>query len=163
MTCNSKSKFIQIFISENPLEAYCLLSKKYLDFEDFKVLCQTIHKGGHKNNLIRELLIKLSLRMNDFRLFSYKGDLKSNSLTNEEFTKLLTTPTELPLANDVVYLILADDNQEELLVKSLKEASEIVGLHYSTLSKLIERNSSKEIKHKNYTVKRIPVFCKASV
>ena len=91
------------------------------------------------------MLIKLSLRKNDFRLSTYKGDLKSNSLTNEEFTKLLYAPTELTLANDVVYLILADDNQEELLVKSLKEASEIVGLHYSTLSKLIERNSSKEI------------------
>ena len=142
---------------------YTLLSKKGLDFEDFKVLCQIIHKGGHKNNLIRELLIKLSLRMNDFRLSTYKGDLMSNNLTNEEFTKLLSASTELPLANDVVYLILADNKQEEFLVKSLKEASEIVGLHYSTLSKLIERNSSKEIEHKNYTIKRIPVFCGASM
>ena len=99
--------------------------------------------------------------MNDFRLSTFKGDLTSRGLTNEEYTKLLSAPVELPQANDVVYLILAEN--KELLVKSLKEASEIVGLHYSTLSKLIERNSSKEIKHKNYTVKRIPVFCKASV
>ena len=138
------------------LSNYTLLSKKYLDFSDFKILCQTIYKGGHKDNLIRELLIKLSLRMNDFRLSTFKGDLVSK-LTDDELNRLLSTPTELPLANEVVFLILAK-NQEEFLVKSLKEASEVVGVHYSTLSKLIEHTSSKEVVLNNFTVKRIPVF-----
>ena len=138
------------------LSNFTLLSKKSLDFADFKVLCQTIHKGGHKNSLTRELLIKLSLSMNDFRLSTFKGDLTSRGLTNEEYTKLLSAPVELPQANDVVYLILAEN--KELLVKSLKEASEVVGVHYSTLSKLIERTSSKKVVLNNYTIERISVL-----
>jgi hypothetical protein len=140
------------------LSNFTLLSKKSLDLADFKVLCQTIYKGGHKNSLIRELLIKLSLRMNDFRLSTFKGDLTTIGLTDEEFTKLLSAPIELPFVNDVVYIILADD-KEELIVKSLKETSEVVGVHYSTLSKLIERSSSKKVVLNNYTIERIPVFC----
>ena len=139
------------------LSNYTLLSKKSLDFSDFKILCQTMYKGGYKNSLIRELLIKLSLRMNDFRLSTFKGNLVPK-LTNSEHTKLLSIPTELPLINDVVFLILAK-NQEELLVKNLKEASEVVGVHYSKLSKLIEHTSSKEVVLNNFTVKRISVFC----
>ena len=95
--------------------------------------------------------------MNDFRLSTFKGDLTSRGLTNEEYTKLLSAPVELPQANDVVYLILAEN--KELLVKSLKEASEEVGVHYSTLSKLIERTSSNKVVLNNYTVERIPVYC----
>lgn len=140
------------------LSNFTFLSKKGLDFADFKVLCQTIYKGAHKNSLIRELLIKLSLRMNDFRLSTFKGEAVT-SLTSDEYTKLLSAPTELPLVNDVVYLILTE-NQEELLVKSLKEASEEVGVHYSTLSRLLERSSSKEVTLKNYIIKKISVLCR---
>ena len=57
-----------------------------------------------------------------------------------------------------MYLISAE-NQEELLVKSLKEASEVVGVHYSTLSRLLERSNSKEATLKNYTIKKISVLC----
>ena len=140
------------------LSNFTFLSKKGLDFSDFKIICETIYKGAHKNSLIRELLIKLSLRMNDFRLSTFKGELVP-SLTSDEFTKLLSAPTELPIVNDVVYLILAE-NQEELLFKSLKEASEIVGVHYSTLSRLIERTNSKEVSLNNYTIKKISVLCR---
>lgn len=143
------------------LSNFTLLSKKSLDFADFKVLCQTIHKGGDKNSLIRELLIKLSLSMNDFRFSTFKGYSVSRGLTAEEYTKLLSAPIELPQANDVVYLILVE-NKEELIVKSLKEASEVVGVHYSTLSKLIERTSSNKVVLNNYTIERIPVYCGTS-
>ena len=139
------------------LSNFTFLSKKGLDFSDFKIICETIYKGAHKNSLIRELLIKLSLRMNDFRLSTFKGELVSD-LTSDEYTKLLSAPIELPLVNDVVYLISAE-NQEELLVKSLKEASEVVGVHYSTLSRLLERSNSKEATLKNYTIKKISVLC----
>ena len=140
------------------LSDFTFLSKKGLDFADFKIICETLYKGAHKNSLIRELLIKLSLRMNDFRLSTFKGELVP-VLTSDEYAKLLSAPTELPLVNEVVYLILAE-NKEELLVKSLKEASEIVGVHYSTLSRSIERTSSKEVTLNNYTIKKISVFCR---
>lgn len=140
------------------LSNFTFLSKKGLDFADFKIICETLYKGAHKNSLIRELLIKLSLRMNDFRLSTFKGELVP-VLTSDEYAKLLSAPTELPLVNEVVYLILAE-NKEEFLVKSLKEASEIVGVHYSTLSRSIERTSSKEVTLNNYTIKKISVFCR---
>ena len=37
------------------------LSKKYLDFSDFKIICQTAYNGAHKNNIIQDLMVKLSL------------------------------------------------------------------------------------------------------
>jgi len=147
-----------------------LLSKKNLDLADFLVLCQTVYKGLHKNIFIRELLIKLSLRMNDFRLSSYRKDSESatrTDLTTDEFAKLLaaslqsTEETSLILVKDVIYLIrvielegssLVADTETEFLVDSLKEASKIVGVHYS---KYIESN---EVKLNNYTIKRVPVF-----
>ena len=147
-----------------------LLSKKNLDLADFLVLCQTVYKGLHKNILIRELLIKLSLRMNDFRLSSYRKDPESADLTTDEFAKLLaaswqsTEETSLILVKDVIYLIRVIDlegsslAEKEFLVDSLKEASKIVGVHYSKLSKSLDYIESNEVKLNNYTIKRVPVF-----
>jgi len=153
-----------------------LLSKKNLDLADFLVLCQTVYKGLHKNIFIRELLIKLSLRMNDFRLSSYRKDSESatrTDLTTDEFAKLLaaslqsTEETSLILVKDVIYLIrvielegssLVADTETEFLVDSLKEASKIVGVHYSKFRKSLDYIESNEVKLNNYTIKRVPVF-----
>jgi hypothetical protein len=149
------------------LSNFPLLSKKNLDLADFIILCQTIYKGLHKNSLIRELLIKLSLRMNDFRLSSYKKDPEYADLTQEEFAKLsaaINAETSLNLVKDAVYLIRKIDlegtglAEKELLVDSLKEASKIVGVSYSKLSKLLDCAESKEVKLNNYTIKRAPIF-----
>jgi len=59
-----------------------------------------------------------------------------------------------------VYSIL-NPNNEELIVKSLKEAADIVDVHYSTLSKKLDIESKDftvEVNH--HFIKRIGVFYK---
>ena len=52
-------------------------------------------------------------------------------------------------------------NGEELIVKSLKEASDIVGIHYATLSKRLDVLSPDKtfgVEINQYTIKRIKVY-----
>src|SRR5690606_33864775 len=49
------------------------LTKKGMDFHDFKIICHTIFVGAHRNEEIRSLILKLSNTMNNFRLSTYKG------------------------------------------------------------------------------------------
>lgn len=135
------------------------LSKKFKDFVDFKIICQTVYNGAHKNAEIKYLVVKLSLSMNDFRLSNYAGKIPSQVLTPEERSKLRNA---LPLSEYLpdgrvrytitskinhnnessVYCIITLDN-EELLVKSLKEAASFLGIHYVTLSKKLDDLSSR--------------------
>jgi hypothetical protein len=49
-------------------------------------------------------------------------------------------------------------NGEELIVKRLKEASDIVGVHYTTLSKKLDVLSCVGAEINQHTIKRIKVF-----
>lgn len=76
------------------------LTKKGKDFNDFKNICQIIYIGAHRKEEIKSLIFKFSYTMNNFRLSTYKGVVKSLSL--EEIEKLLSaTPT-------VEYLLESD-------------------------------------------------------
>jgi hypothetical protein len=160
------------------------LTKKRLDFADFTLICKALYAGAHKNSKIKELIIKLSLGMNDFRLSTNKeASTSNNTLTSEEFALLeeVGTPRlrqedssnlssdkveeenskdlSANLNNKVVYLIIMPD-KKELIAASLKEASDVIGLHSSTLSKLLESYfaESEGVKVKNYLIRRIKIF-----
>jgi len=168
------------------LSSMSFISKKGHDFSDFILICQLLYIGAHKDSKIKELILRLSLAMNDFRLSTYKGDSSTlNNLTSDEFTLLkevvaraelqsnklvLDLVDEDPFSstelgpeirniNSVVYQILGSD-QEELLVASLKEAAGIVGVHYDTLSKILASlpANSKGANIKNNLVRRVKVF-----
>jgi hypothetical protein len=151
------------------------LSKKYLDFSDFRIICQTAYNGSHKNSIIKDLMVKLSLSINDFRLSNYKGKIPKQIITQNDINMLNNA---LPLSKHLadgrvrdittgkidynnessVYSIL-NPNNEELIVKSLKEAADIVGKHYSTLSKKLDIESTDFIAEVNHHfIKRIGVF-----
>lgn len=157
------------------------LTKKRLDFADFTLICKALYAGAHKNSNIKELIQKLSLGMNDFRLSTNKeASTINNTLTPEELALLEEVGAPLQedssnlysdkveenskdlsanLNNNVVYLIIMPD-KKELIVASLKEASYVIGLHSSTLSKLLESYfaESSGIKVQNYLIRRIKIF-----
>jgi hypothetical protein len=56
------------------------ISKKGLDFKDFKLICHAIFIGAYRTEIIKGLLIKLSMTMNNFRLSDYKGEKVNISL-----------------------------------------------------------------------------------
>lgn len=159
------------------LSSMSFISKKRLDFV---LICRVLFVGGQKDSKIKEIIKKLLLTMNDFRLSSYKG-VQHKALTSEELTLLkevTTTTLLLELGNksfkndnsstdldyvkninSVVYLIIRSD-KEEIIVSSLKEAADIVGVHYTTLSKLLLLlpANSKGAEVNNNLVRRVKVF-----
>lgn len=152
-------------------------SKKLKDFSDLKTICRIIYNGSHKDQKIKDLIIKLSFGMNDFRLSNYKGKTPKQIMSSEEINvinKALplsehlhdgrvrdTTTGNIDHNNESSIYIIINPNNGELLVKSLKEASSIVGVHYDTLSKKLNAlpsGSLAEINH--HHIRRIGVFYK---
>jgi hypothetical protein len=149
-------------------EGLTFYSKKGKDFEDFKLLCKIIYIGAHRNEEIKELILKLSNTMNNFRLSTYPGVV--NNLSDKERNILINTSPIIEhledgrqmnlLTNKIIhqhtssiYEIKTLDN-EILLVLTLTEAAKIVGVETVTLSKHL-----KEVANiKGYTVRRVPVF-----
>lgn len=148
-------------------------SKKLLDFNDFKLLCKAIYNGSHKLDNIKDLLLKLTYNMNDYRLTTYKGNIDKQLITNEELTLIKTAPVVYEhLSEGKVHniisgkedysifshiFIIINQNNEEIVVKTIKEASNIVGVHYTTLSKKISTDLS-IILINNFKVKRLRVY-----
>ena len=131
------------------------LTKKGKDFYDFKIMCKVIYDGGHRIDQIKALILKLSNTMNNFRLSTYNGEVKSLTLkeleilSNAEPTviRLLdgrvidsTTQKILPKLVCCVYEILTEDGSF-ILANSLSEAANIVGLYPDTLSKYLDFNT----------------------
>lgn len=152
------------------------LTKKGMDFHDFKIICHTIYVGAHRNEEIRSLILKLSNTMNNFRLSTYKGvveilsleEIETLSSASPTFEHLLdgrvidsTTKKVLPKQNSCVYEI-CEEGGVFTLANSLTEAASIVGLHPDTLSKYlnIETLDSEGvyIKVNKYYIRRIRVF-----
>jgi len=158
------------------LQKLNFLSKKYQDFTDLMLICRTVYNGGHKNETIRDLIVKLSKGMNDFRLSNYQGKIPKEVVTKEEVSLLenaLPLSEHLPdgRVRDVsagnidhnnessVYSII-DSNNKESIVNSLKEAGGIVGVHYSTLSRKLDvaSQTNSMVKINDYSVRRVRVF-----
>lgn len=154
------------------------LTKKGKDFHDFKIISKAVYEGAHRKEEIRSLILNLSNTMNNFRLSTYNGVVQY--LNQEELNKLITavptierlidgrvrdkiTKKILPRQVSCVYEILKND-EEVLLSGSLTEAASIVGLYPETLSKYLDVELLKLdfIEIKNFKIRRVGVFCKAS-
>lgn len=61
------------------------LTKKSEDFEDFKLISSAVHRGSHKIKEIKELILKMTYTMNNYRLTTNKKEIKAaEALTSEE-------------------------------------------------------------------------------
>lgn len=179
---NSKSSVTLIIKNIHVLNNYLVpffadmefLTKKGIDFKDFKIICKAIYDGAHRKQDIRALILKLSNTMNNFRLSTYKGIVVA--LTGEELEKLLNagstverlldgrvidrdTKKVLPKQVSCVYEICEQDGGF-LLANSLSEAAAIVGLYPDTLSKYLDSGhlNGEFIEIKNHKIKRVCVF-----
>ena len=180
---NAKSSISLIIKNINVLNNYFIpffdtnkfLTKKGKDFNDFKIICQAVFRGAHRNEEIRSLILKLSNTMNNFRLSTYKGTVQN--LTIEEINQItLALPTIEHLLDGrvidkstkkllhrlvtCVYEIQDEDGSINLAY-SLTEASSIVGLYPDTLSKYLCEVLSSEgmfVDIKNKKIRRVRGF-----
>jgi hypothetical protein len=150
------------------------MTKKGKDFQDFKIICNIIYNGSYNIKEIKDLILKLSYTMNNYRLSS--GDNKIEYLSELELDKLmnakpiiehlpdgrvmdLLTGKLVPNSLSCVYEIIKP-NGEVIIVTSLKEVLDNVNIGFRTLKKYLDleviNNQPKNIK--GYIVKKIPVF-----
>lgn len=151
------------------------LTKKFKDFDDFKIICRTLYYRIHKDSEIKSLLIKLSHSMNNFRLSSYSGNIPK--ITEEERSILkYVTPICEPLPDGRILNLktnkldvaikggsifeITTPQGEVLLVNNLIECANIVGVSRSTLHYALEEiNKTKfNIMIKSHKVRRIGIL-----
>jgi len=51
------------------LDGLEFITKKYKDYQDFKVLVKVVYYGGNKDKEIKSIILKLSYNMNNYRLY----------------------------------------------------------------------------------------------
>ncbi len=125
------------------------LSKKGLDFVDFRIITNAIYNGAHRIDEIKELILKLSYNMNNSRLSTNKNPV--DILSKEERDKLIyINPTvnylfdgrqRDVLTNKVLHqqvscvYEICKPNNEIILANTLQEAGLIVKVSPETLSR----------------------------
>lgn len=164
------------------LEDMKFISKKGLDFLDFKTICKAIYCGSHKREEIKALILKLSYTMNNFRLSTNPGESSIIYLIKSEIDKINNAKPTLEHLSDgrvrdiatkkivssnasCVYEI-SKPNGEVLIVETLDEVLKIVGVGFRTLKSRLdvevlegqEGFSSLAPEFNGHIIKRIPVF-----
>src|SRR6266446_4602115 len=144
---NSKGSILLIIKNVNLLYNYLIpyldglefITKKYKDYQDFKVLVKVVYYGGNKDKEIKSIILKLSYNMNNYRL--------SNKVIHQ--------------AESSIYKIL-NPKEEIFIVQTLTEAANIVGVNIKTLSNKLNKevldSDEPMVNIKNFKVKRIGVF-----
>lgn len=150
------------------------ISKKGLDFKDFKLICHAIFIGAYRTERIKGLLIKLSMTMNNFRLSDYKGEkvnislVEINEILDAEATiEHFSDGRELDIntkklihrrSSSSVFEILSASG--EIIIKpNLADSAKEIGVGFNTLKRQLD-NYIQEVEYKEYRIKRIGVFKK---
>lgn len=150
------------------------ISKKGLDFKDFKIICHAIFIGAYRRERIKGLLIKLSMTMNNFRLSTYEGEKVKISLAEiheildaSETIVHLSDGRELDIntkklihrrSSSSIFEILKPSG--EILIKpNLAESAKEIGVGFNTLKRQLD-NHILLVEYKGYKIKRIGVFKK---
>jgi hypothetical protein len=158
------------------LDDMTFLTKKGKDFIDFKTICKVVHNGAYKKEEIRNIILKLSYTINNYRLST--NTTPGLSLSKEERDKLIfATPTFKYLYDGRVIdfstgkLIhqqvscvydIRKLNGEVLIENTLSKAASIVGVYPDTLSKYLDVKVQSPEKHwvqlNNHKIRRVSVF-----
>jgi hypothetical protein len=155
------------------LENMSFITKKGLDFNDFKIMTSAIYKGSHKQEKIRSLILNLSNTMNNFRLSTYVGDSKV-VLSNSDKDLILNAAATIEYLKNgrvrdinknliVVSTIsciyeIKTPKGEILLLDTLKEVLKSVCVSYRALKKKLDTEECSPVEVNGYIIKRIAIF-----
>jgi hypothetical protein len=142
------------------------------DFNDFKIICKAIYIGAHRVKYIKDLIIKLSYTMNNYRLSTYLG--KVNPINLSERNEIINAKATIGYLNDglqidietkklinnrsssSIYEIIKSSG--EILIKpNLAESAKELGIGFNTLKRQFD-NQGHSIEYKGNKIKRIGVF-----
>jgi hypothetical protein len=152
------------------------ITKKGLDFKDFKIICNAIYKGAYRIERIKKLILKLSMTMNNLRLSTYLGIKESISIT--EINEIINSKATIEHLSDgrekdietnklihrrstsSIYEIIKSSG--EILIKpNLSDSAKELGIGFNTLKKKLDKQLiGQSIEYKGNKIKRIGVFKK---
>lgn len=145
------------------------ISKKGLDFSDFKLICFSI--GGHENENIKNLILKLSNTMNNNRLSNSKKT-KSTLLEKDELNILknfspiynhLPDGTTINILNNKIanyrnfIYILTSSNGEVSYFINVDEVANFLNTNKSTLNRKLKLHPE-GININNFHIQKLRVF-----
>lgn len=181
---NSKPLATLTIINKHVLNNYFIpylneckfISKKGLDFNDFKIICKAIYIGAHRVKYTKDLIIKLSYTMNNSRLSTYLGKVEPisffeiNEIINAKATvKYLNDGLEVDIetkklinnrSSSSIYEIKKSSG--EILIKSnLADSAKELGIGFNTLKRQFDIQGH-SIEYKGNKIKRIGVFIQLS-
>lgn len=159
------------------LDKMTFITKKGLDYNDFKVICKAIYDGVYRLENIKKLILKLSFSMNKYRLSTNSDIEKVQGLDSQELAEIIDAkPTIIHLKNGLQLDIISGKSinrrwtncifeivkniGEVSLATTLTEAAEIVGVDFRTLKKHLEADADKGeyVVIKIYKIKIVAVF-----
>jgi hypothetical protein len=152
--------------------------KKGQDFNDFKIICGVVYKGASRKDDIKNLILKLSYTMNNYRLSTNIAPPLGLSLSKDEKDKLIfATPVieYLPdgRARDIItrkvihqqtscVYEIGELDGEVLMANTLSEAASLIGVYPDTLSKYLDIDIQDSVENwvtlNNHKIRRVPVF-----
>nr|AZL93777.1 LAGLIDADG homing endonuclease [Endoconidiophora resinifera] len=148
------------------LDSMTFMTKKGLDYQDFKLICMAIYKGAEASEYIKELILKLSYTMNNYRLSTYDGkveliseserNLIANATPFKEYlsdgrVKNLISNEITSNPNSCIYEVITPD-KGVLLVETLGEVISLVK------GKSNMKLAGDQLEVNGYLIKRQPIF-----
>ena len=145
------------------------ITRKGLDFSDFKLVCRIIYGGGHKDKTINALMLKLINNMNNNRLSTSKKP--KSKLTNNELTilnnvsstykylpdgSIINRKTGIVLTVICIYIISLS-NGEDKIIATTEEVARELNINVNTLSYKL-RLHREGVKINDGFVKRVRIF-----
>lgn len=146
------------------LDGMIFLTKKGADFKDFKIICGVVYNGAYRNDEIKEIILKLSYTMNNYRLSTHTAPAPlASTLSKGEKNKLIFATATVEQLRDgrvrdirtgkiihqqasCVYEIRELDGVV-LMANTLSEAASIVGVYPDTLSKYLDVEIQDSVEH----------------
>lgn len=161
------------------------LTKKGIDFLDFKLICQLVYFGVHKQDEIKPLLLKLSRSMNNYRLTNYSNKIPKQSITKQERDLLINTPPLVEYLWDgrlrridtknfihqhasCIYIVLNSTGEKGKFL-TLSDTAAYVGCSLITISKYLDvefpttGDTSYTAEIKGVQIKRVQVYKKVYI
>ena len=147
------------------------ITRKGLDFSDFKLVCRIIYGGGHKDKTINDLMLKLINNMNNNRLSTSKKLKYKSELTNNELTLLnsvsstykylpdgsiINRKTGIVLTVICIYIISLS-NGEDKIIATREEVARELNINVNTLSNKFKLHRE-GVKINDSFVKRVRIF-----
>ena len=156
------------------LNGCSFISKKGLDFRDFKIFCKAIYIGAYRVERIKNLIIKLSFTMNNYRLSTYLGTVEPISVS--EINEIINAKATIEHLSDgrqvdidtkkliqkrsssSIYEILKPSG-EILLKPNLAESAKELGIGFNTLKRYFDKQLiGHSVEYQGNKIKRIGVF-----